>query len=709
MAGGLKTTNSMVLPALREGLVFVEHQAGRNDACFWQIRDPLQHRYFRISNDTKNILSIWASGMRFESLARAVGDKFGLELTIEKYQELVRFLDGANLLDQPDGSWKELESKRVLARPSASGHFAKLTFFKLPLFNPEPMLRRLTPFTDRLFTKTFAILIALVVLSGLYVSLFDMVAVLSQPWGGFEVGGFFQIFLALVILKACHELGHAISAYRFGCRVPTLGLAFMVFIPLLYTDVTDAWQLKSRNQRVIISASGMIVEIVVAGVATLLWAFLVDGTAKDITFYIATVGWFSSLAFNLNPFAKFDGYYILSDLTGIENLQSRAFKIARWKLRRVLLMRNLKPPEIFERKVAGGLVVYASLVVVYRLVVFIGISLLFYAYTAKVLGIVLVGLTLFQFVLLPVGRELRIWRELAVKHGSEFSFNRPVVFACLVIAVLFLPVFGTVQVPSVLVAAQLQKVYPPKDALIASVHVHQSNTVKTGASLVRFEVPELAVEATKINLELEAARRHLGRAVSNQTDRSQMTVLRNDILALERSKLKLAEEIGTLVIASRFDGEVVQTSRQLREGNWVSRHNWVAMIRSPEGVITRGYVDEGDLDRVVVGTTGRFIPDDVTRPAVSLVVSQISSDAARQIDLRELASIYGGPVDVVSERNSGLVSVRPVFPIELRTVEQIEMPNQVVRGTVLLNGRRKSIATSVWKRVTHVFIKEGTF
>ena len=58
----------------------------------------------------------------------------------------------------------------------------------------------------------------------------------------------------------------------------------MVFIPLLYTDVTDAWQLKSRKQRVIISAAGMIVEIMLAGIATLLWAFLADGTVKDITF-----------------------------------------------------------------------------------------------------------------------------------------------------------------------------------------------------------------------------------------------------------------------------------------------------------------------------------------------------------------------------------------------------------------------------------------
>ena len=81
------------------------------------------------------------------------------------------------------------------------------------------------------------------------------------------------------------------TAHRFGCRVPTMGIAFMVFIPLLYTDVSDAWRLHSRKQRILISASGMIVELYLAGIATFLWAFMDDGAARDIAFYIATVGW----------------------------------------------------------------------------------------------------------------------------------------------------------------------------------------------------------------------------------------------------------------------------------------------------------------------------------------------------------------------------------------------------------------------------------
>ena len=53
--------------------------------------------------------------------------------------------------------------------------------------------------------------------------------------------------VTLVGVKIVHELGHAYVATRYGCRVPHMGVAFMVLFPMLYTEVSDAWKLTSRK------------------------------------------------------------------------------------------------------------------------------------------------------------------------------------------------------------------------------------------------------------------------------------------------------------------------------------------------------------------------------------------------------------------------------------------------------------------------------
>ena len=49
-----------------------------------------------------------------------------------------------------------------------------------------------------------------------------------------------------------------------GSRVTTMGVAIIVMVPVLYTDTTDAWRLRSHRQRVLIDAAGMAMELIVA-------------------------------------------------------------------------------------------------------------------------------------------------------------------------------------------------------------------------------------------------------------------------------------------------------------------------------------------------------------------------------------------------------------------------------------------------------------
>ncbi len=76
---------------------------------------------------------------------------------------------------------------------------------------------------------------------------------------------------------------------RYGCRVPSLGVAFMLLTPMLYTDVSAASALQNRRQRLAIGAAGVIVELAIVAIATLAWSFLPDGPLRSVAFMLLRV------------------------------------------------------------------------------------------------------------------------------------------------------------------------------------------------------------------------------------------------------------------------------------------------------------------------------------------------------------------------------------------------------------------------------------
>ena len=161
----------------------------------------------------------------------------------------------------------------------------------------------------------------------------------------FTLRGLALYILCLASVKIFHELGHAYTAVRYGCRVPTIGMAMVVMVPMLYSDTSDAWKLTSRRQRAAIGAAGMVVECALAALAIFTWNFLEDGIARSLVFILATTSLMVGAAINLSPLMRFDGYYVLSDWLGIPNLQDRAFAFGRWQLRRLLFGLNRPMPE----------------------------------------------------------------------------------------------------------------------------------------------------------------------------------------------------------------------------------------------------------------------------------------------------------------------------------------------------------------------------
>ena len=137
-------------------------------------------------------------------------------------------------------------------------------------------------------------------------------------------GNLVLLYLGMVVIKTLHEFGHALFCRKFGGEVHVMGVMLMIFTPMPYVDATSSWSFRQRSKRVLVGAAGMIVELFVAALATFLWARTGPGTLHTLAYNMMFVASVSTLIFNINPLLRFDGYYILSDLLEIPNLNQRA-------------------------------------------------------------------------------------------------------------------------------------------------------------------------------------------------------------------------------------------------------------------------------------------------------------------------------------------------------------------------------------------------
>jgi len=131
---------------------------------------------------------------------------------------------------------------------------------------------------------------------------------------------FYGLFLLTILF---HELGHLAACHRWHCPHGPLGVGLYFFYPVFYVDVTAAWRL-NRYQRAIVDVGGVYIQLLFVPLALLLFWLTQDPTYLMLIAVIDLV-----ILGNFEPFMKLDGYWLLSDLTGVPNLHARTGEAAK--------------------------------------------------------------------------------------------------------------------------------------------------------------------------------------------------------------------------------------------------------------------------------------------------------------------------------------------------------------------------------------------
>jgi len=427
----------------------------------------------------------------------------------------------------------------------------------------------------------------------------------------------------------------------------------------------------------------------------MLWVILPDGLLRSVAFVLATTSWIMSLAINLNPFMRFDGYYVLSDTLNVPNLQPRAFALGRWRLREALFGVGDAAPETVPTKLRRGMILYAYATWAYRFFLFIGIAVLVYNVFFQPLGLILAAVELAVFIGRPVWSELRIWYQMkdrifSTPRGRSWHW----ISGGLIIAA-FLPLDRHVSGYALLSPVGSAPIVAGEPAEIVEVLVDNGEEVAAGTPIIELQAPELKAQAAATKVRIAQLQLQVDRAVADRRDRSNRAVLDRE-LARERNKLSgLRRRSEKLILRAPHAGLVAGLSPEMHQGRWVAGDEIIANVVTPEDFDVQAYFSEDDIWRLEMGAEGRFVPSDAGAPSREAKLVETSASAIDRLDQEILASTHGGPI-AVDRDGDELAPREALYPVRL-IAEKGAMDDQgyqiqPVPGSVQIRARERSFA-----------------
>jgi putative peptide zinc metalloprotease protein len=581
---------------------------------------------------------------------------------------------------------------------------------RIPLLNgaaaaekAEPILG---PWFSRLGICTWCVLVA----SGLLIVYGDFASFAVELRRMFDPGIWPILILIWCAAKVLHELGHAVCAKRHGVRVGRMGIMFFMLAPLAYVDVTDAWKLKRRFQRVQIALAGVYVELAVAAVAAWAWWLLPTGFLKHLAAQVFVVAGPATLLVNANPLLRLDGYYVLSDLLEIPNLrmhgrrqlggmiESLMFSIPR---PRSLLVGWRRPTAtlhaacsvIFQFFWMTGLIIAASMWV-------------------QGLGIVLAVAAFVLWGLLPLSRwTQKIWKLEPVRRWG-LNKIRISLMGYGVLVVLAVHHFCTTasplarRVPVVVRYQDEQIARATADAFVQNVYATRGQRIAKGMLLMELQQPELVLRRQQLNDDLRmAAQREVQYRRQNKI--AQARAEAENAQSLSRQISELDEQIAGLRILAERDGLITSANIERLQGAYVHAGDELIRVSDPsekELLVTVGQEDAQTYQRAV-GTNTKVR----LRGGTELIAkaTPLRPRARQSLPHPALAASVGGPIaveptsdedELVRMIEPQLESVAPLDPVTSSAIHAGQV------GTMTISDDRSLITRlvdSMWpKKVT---------
>jgi putative peptide zinc metalloprotease protein len=578
--------------------------------------------------------------------------------------QLLAQLHHASLLqsDLPPDSRRLFERLRQHRQAQVRSTLASVFFLRIPLWNPDRFLQRFVSWVRTIFTPAGFAVWALVGLWALKVAIDHREQLFDRGQQVLAPGNLALLFAAFFVTKLLHEFGHAFACRVFGGEVHTMGIMLLVFSPVPYVDVTASWAFRERWRRVWVGAAGIYVELFIAALATFIWARTGSGLVNSLAYNIIFVASVSTLVFNLNPLLRFDGYYILADLTDAPNLQIRSRTQVRSWAERVLFGLKHVPTPAASRGEAAYLGLFGLSSAIYRTIVFT-LIILFIADKFFGLGLIAAIVGGFSLLVVPVFQYVRyLVREPRLeRHRTRASMVTAGALAVVIGFLAFFPWPSHTYAPGMLQTREHARIFAGADGFVTEVATVSGQRIEAGDLLVRLTSPELELQITSASARVRQIR--LQENVARGMGGASVRVLQRRREAAEAEQAELLQRRRDLEIRAPLAGVWVSPRSRDLLGELVARGRLVGQVIHPPEFQFVAVVSQDDSARLFAhanapaeirlpGQAGRVIP--VT--SVQLVPGRQS-----MLPTAALGWSARGPVKVLPNDADGLTTAEPYF------------------------------------------------
>ncbi len=685
----------------------------RNDyrGLIWYIlEDKASGRSHRFNSTAYQVIGLLDGQMTVNQVWDKVNDRLGeFAPTQEQMIQLLGKLHAADLLQSglPADTEELFQRSKAHKSNKLKQRYSNPLSIKVPLWDPENFLQRHLSKVSWLYHWIIGLIWLLVISAAALATAINW-QMISAYFTINTLSPYNLIIMGLLypLIKFLHELGHAFSAKYEGGEVHEMGVTFLMFMPIPYVDVSTVNFLRSKQQRILVSAAGILVELFIAALGLFLWLSVEPGLVKDIAFNMMIIGGISSLFFNGNPLLKYDGYYILADALAIPNLFQRSTQYLAYLTQKYVFgVTALSSPATAPGE-SGWFILYSISSFIYRLGL-LWFIVVYVTDTFFVVGVLLALLVVSRQILLPVIKGLLFVFNSPSIHRQRFRAIAILTGTLLVLFVIlyWVPVPAYTRSEGVIWMPEEAQLRAEVDGFAGHLKLELPVTVKKDTAVIEIYDPLLNTRVEVLFANLKELNSKFRAEWDN--DRIQAENIKEEMRVVAAELKYAKKQQQAMQIVSNKAGKLLIPDVEDLTGRFLSKGEIVGYVIDDALPIVRVVVAQSDIGQIqqrVKAVQVRLVnhPNQV----ILAKIIRKAPEATNYLPSAALATINGGKIPIDPDFKEELKTQGKVFQIDLELNPSSPVTKIGQRVYVRFDHGSESLGQQWYRSLRQVFLRQ---
>lgn len=490
---------------------------------------------------------------------------------------------------------------------------SSVLYISFKAWDPNKTLAKMDKYLGWMFTPGFTLFsISLFITSGFLIASdwpriqHDTAALYSfADKSAYDIWVFWILLLGL---GGIHELGHGLTCKHFGGDVHQMGFLLIYFTPAFFTDTTDILLFDRGSRRQYVIFAGIWIELVICGIASLVWYFSLPGsTVNDLAYKTLLLSGIQGAVLNLNPLIKADGYYALSQFLDIDNLREDSFAFMRAWFAKYILRRDMDLPLASKRQRRIFMTFGLAAVVYSTTLIFLMFSFLRNVFVSKFgnWGYVLTAAVVYYFARKGIRKAapvVRAWLREKREAYMAWKITRAqqLVLAGAALLLVLPPMPTRVSTDLVLEPGRQARIRPGSPGIVRQVFVHQGDHVAAGQVLAVLQNPEIEADAAVLTREVALITSRL-RHDQGSSDLSKAARDAGQRQAYQDELAIAQKRVDDLTIRAPFAGVVTTPEVDQKAGQFLDAGSEFCRLADRSTMKARIFVRDWELNEITPG------------------------------------------------------------------------------------------------------------